>query len=59
MRGRHALRAIALGYLAVLLVVPVGLVFWRTFEHGVAPVWESIITRWCGHCAWRSETGPA
>lgn len=28
----------ALAYLAVLLVVPVGLVFWRTFEHGVGPV---------------------
>ena len=29
---------VALAYLAFLLVVPVGLVFWRTFEHGVAPV---------------------
>jgi len=36
------LRFIAVGYLAVLLVLPVGLVFWRTFEHGVGPVWDSL-----------------
>ena len=43
-RGRWLLRLIAFGYLAVLLVVPVGLVFYRTFEHGVAAVWDSITT---------------
>jgi sulfate/thiosulfate transport system permease protein len=42
--GRYALRFVALGYLAVLLLVPVGLVFWHTFEHGLAPVWSSITT---------------
>jgi sulfate transport system permease protein len=29
-------------YLLFLLVLPVGLVFWRTFEHGVAPVWDQL-----------------
>jgi len=43
-RGRWVLRLIAFGYLGVLLVVPVGLVFYRTFEHGVAAVWDSITT---------------
>ena len=31
-----------LAYLALLLVVPVGLVFWRTFEHGVGPVLDAL-----------------
>jgi sulfate/thiosulfate transport system permease protein len=44
MTGRYLLRFGALGYLAVLLVVPVGLVFWRTFEHGLAPAWDSVTT---------------
>jgi sulfate transport system permease protein len=35
---RYALRGIAIVYFAFLLILPVGLVFWRTFDHGVAPV---------------------
>jgi sulfate transport system permease protein len=31
-----------LAYLAMLLVLPVGLVFWRTFENGIGPVFESL-----------------
>ncbi|MDQ3741934.1 MAG: sulfate ABC transporter permease subunit CysW [Actinomycetota bacterium] len=42
--ARLSLRFLALGYLAVLLVVPVGVVFYRTFEDGVGAVWESITT---------------
>ena len=30
-------------YLAFLLVLPVGLVFWRTFQDGFAPVWQSLM----------------
>ena len=33
---------IALGYLLLLLALPVALVFYRTFEHGLAPVIEAI-----------------
>ena len=40
--AKYVFRFVALAYLALLLVVPVGLVFWRTFEHGVGPVWESL-----------------
>jgi sulfate/thiosulfate transport system permease protein len=35
-------RASALGYLAAILVAPVGLVFWRAFEHGLPPFWAAI-----------------
>jgi sulfate/thiosulfate transport system permease protein len=45
-------RIIALGYLAVLLLVPVGLVFYRTFEHGIAPVWDAITTPAAIHAFW-------
>ena len=40
--ARYGFRALALGYLALLLVIPVGLVFWRTFEGGVGPVIDSL-----------------
>ncbi len=41
---KRLLRVVALVYLTVLLIVPLGLVFWRTFEHGIAPVWHSLTT---------------
>jgi ABC-type sulfate transport system permease subunit len=31
---KYVLRFVALGYLAAVLVGPVGLVFYRAFEHG-------------------------
>jgi sulfate transport system permease protein len=46
------LRVLALGYLAVLLLVPVGLVFYRTFEHGVGAVWDSVTTPAAIHAFW-------
>jgi sulfate transport system permease protein len=44
MASRLLLRVVGLGYLAVLLVAPVGLVFWRTFEHGFGPAWDAVTT---------------
>jgi sulfate transport system permease protein len=47
MRGRGTtltLRLVALGYLALLLLVPVAVVFWRTFEGGIGPVMDSVTT---------------
>lgn len=41
---RVALRVTALGYLGVLLLLPVGLVFWRTLEPGLASVYDSVTT---------------
>ncbi|WP_132991721.1 sulfate ABC transporter permease subunit CysW [Gordonia zhaorongruii] len=43
-RVRISLRTVALVYLTVLLVVPVGLIFWRSFEHGLGQFWEWITT---------------
>ncbi len=43
-KSRIGLRVVALGYLAVLLLVPVGLVFYRTFEGGIGAFLESITT---------------
>ena len=43
-RWRITLRTVALGYLALLLVIPIGLVFYRTFEHGVMAVCDSVTT---------------
>jgi sulfate transport system permease protein len=42
--NRIALRVTALGYLGLLLLAPVGLVFYRTFQHGLGAVYDSITT---------------
>ncbi len=39
---RLALRLIALGYLAAILVAPLLMVFYRTFEHGTDAAWNAI-----------------
>src|SRR4029077_11507719 len=39
---RLGVRTIALGYLALLLIAPVAMIFYRTFEHGLEPVWEAV-----------------
>jgi sulfate/thiosulfate transport system permease protein len=39
---KWVLRSVALFYLAFLLVIPVGLIFYRTFEHGFGGFWESM-----------------
>ncbi|HEV7585862.1 MAG TPA: sulfate ABC transporter permease subunit CysW [Solirubrobacteraceae bacterium] len=36
------MRTIALGYLALLLLAPVAMIFYRTFEHGLGPVWSAV-----------------
>ncbi len=50
--SRLGLRTIALGYLGALLVLPVGLVFYRTFEHGLAPAWDAVTTPEAQHAFW-------
>ncbi len=51
-RWRLGLRALVLLYLTLLLVIPVGLVFDRTFEHGLSDVWASITTPAAIHAFW-------
>jgi sulfate transport system permease protein len=43
-RGTLSLRFVALAYLTVLLLLPVGVVFWRTFEHGFGVAWQWMTT---------------
>src|SRR2546430_9249398 len=52
MRARLGLRTIALGYLTALLVLPVGMVFYRTFEHGVDSAWHAVTTPDAVHAFW-------
>ncbi|MCW2604809.1 MAG: sulfate transporter, inner rane subunit [Pseudonocardiales bacterium] len=39
---RYGLRFVALLYVGLLVLLPLGTVLWRTFENGVGPVWEAI-----------------
>jgi sulfate transport system permease protein len=41
---RLALRGAVLAYLALILVLPVGAVVWRTVAAGLGPVWQAITT---------------
>ena len=50
--GRLALRFGALAYLAALLAVPVGLVFWRAFGNGIDGAWASVTTPEAMHAFW-------
>ncbi|HET8993874.1 MAG TPA: sulfate ABC transporter permease subunit CysW [Rhodococcus sp. (in: high G+C Gram-positive bacteria)] len=42
--SRISLRVIALGYLVILLLVPIGIILYRTFENGVMAFVDSITT---------------
>jgi sulfate/thiosulfate transport system permease protein len=50
--SRIGLRTVALAYLAVLLLVPVGVVFYKTFEHGLGAVFDSVTTPAAIHAFW-------
>src|SRR5580698_1978765 len=52
--GRLAARIVALGYLALLLAAPVAMIFYRTFEHGLEPVWKAINEPNAVHAFWLS-----
>jgi sulfate/thiosulfate transport system permease protein len=51
---RLSLRIVALGYLLALLGAPVGMIFYRTFEHGLAPVWTAVTQPNAMHAFWLS-----
>src|ERR1700735_3952539 len=51
---RLGLRVIALGYLAALLLAPVAMIFYRTFAHGLEPVWNAITQPNAIHAFWLS-----
>ncbi|MDQ1435159.1 MAG: sulfate/thiosulfate transport system permease protein [Actinomycetota bacterium] len=47
--GKWIGRIVALAYLMLLLIVPVGIVFFRTFRHGFSPFWDAITTSQAEH----------
>ncbi len=51
---RIGARTVALGYLALLLLAPLVMIFYRTFEHGLGPVWSAITTANAQHAFWLS-----
>lgn len=52
MKGKLAVRFGALGYLALLLLLPIALVVWRTFEHGLKPVIDTLTSPAAVHAFW-------
>jgi sulfate transport system permease protein len=53
-RATLSLRTVALAYLAVLLLLPLGLVFYRTFEHGFSTAWAWMTTPAAVSALWLS-----
>ncbi|MBA3809167.1 MAG: sulfate ABC transporter permease [Solirubrobacterales bacterium] len=53
-RRQLGARVIALGYLALLLLAPVAMIFYRTFEHGISPVINAATTPSATHAFWLS-----
>lgn len=51
-RSRFGLRAVALGYLGLLLVAPVAMVFYRAFEPGIGAMIESVTQPDALHAFW-------
>jgi sulfate/thiosulfate transport system permease protein len=41
-KSRWGLRIVGLGYLTMLLLIPLVMIFFKTFEDGLAPPWEAI-----------------
>jgi sulfate transport system permease protein len=54
--SRLTLRFVALGYLAALLAIPVAMVFYRTFEHGIGPALDAVTTPPAEHAFWLTLT---
>jgi sulfate transport system permease protein len=52
MASRYLLRFSALGYLALLLLIPLGMVFYRAFEHGFSAAWDSVTSPDAVHALW-------
>jgi sulfate/thiosulfate transport system permease protein len=53
-RATLSLRGVALLYLALLLLLPVAVVFWRTFEHGAGTAWSFMTTPAAVSALWLS-----
>ncbi|HZS93978.1 MAG TPA: sulfate ABC transporter permease subunit [Chloroflexota bacterium] len=54
MPAKLLLRLIALGYLALLILVPTGTIVWRSLGSGIGAAWASITTPDSVHAIWLS-----
>src|SRR5262245_44557020 len=52
MSARWGLRSVALLYLALLLLIPLIAVFWRTFEHGISEPLDAVTSEDGMHAFW-------
>jgi len=50
--ARWGLRTLAFGYLGLLLLAPVGMIFYKTFEHGLSAPIEAMTTPDALHSIW-------
>ena len=42
MAAKLSLRFAAFAYLAAILALPVGMIFYRSFEHGLFAAWQAV-----------------
>ena len=52
MTSKWTLRAIALAYLGAILIAPVAVIAYKTFEPGLGSVWDSVTTPAAIHAFW-------
>jgi sulfate transport system permease protein len=52
MAGKLALRFAALAYIAAILALPVGMIFYRSFDHGVVAAWQAVMQPDALHALW-------
>ncbi|HEY1479248.1 MAG TPA: sulfate ABC transporter permease subunit [Gaiellales bacterium] len=52
--ARFARRFLALGYLGLLIVLPLGMVFWRALEPGLGSAWDSVTSHDALHALYLS-----
>ena len=50
--ARWGLRTLAFGYLGLLLLAPVAMIFYKTFEHGIAAPFEAMTSPDAIHAIW-------
>jgi sulfate transport system permease protein len=50
--ARWSLRTVALAYLALILLLPLGFILYRTFEHGFGTFWTAVTSDAALHALW-------
>jgi sulfate/thiosulfate transport system permease protein len=50
--AKWGLRTLAFGYLGLLLLAPVGMIFYKTFEHGIGPPLDAMTSPDAVHAIW-------